>query len=413
MQSLSFITLSQNPEASKEVRDALNGTSRARVLAESRDADMLFVDTLRLRPSAVIIVLDQEAPEKDFPLIKKLNAAVPETAIITAASNASPNLILSSIRAGAREFLQLPVVPDELRTVLNHVAELCTNDQQQSQRHGRVVGVFSSKGGAGVSFLSANLAMAMSVPTLLVDLNLQAGDAASFIGVEPRYSLADFAANRNRLDDALINSLVTNHSRNLSLLAAPLEAHEADDITAQNVTEVLHLMGRRYECLVLDLPHTFDPVTVAALDVADDILLVMTLDIPGIRSTKRALKVFERLGYPRGKIRVVVNRWSKNIDVELQKVETHLDEQLIGFVPNDYPKVIESINLGQPLVQAEPSSKLTIEIKRIAALVQGNSNTSSPQPRKGLLGSVFGRSRSNNGNNLEFSAMTLTTKLAE
>ena len=411
MQSLSFITLSHNPEASKEVRDALSGTSRARVLAECQDADLLLVDTLRLRPSAVIIVLETDAADKAFSLIKKLSAAVPETAIITAASNASPNLILSSMRAGAREFLQLPVVPDELRTVLDHIAELCASESQ-SHRHGRLVGIFSSKGGAGVSFLSANLAAAMNVPTLLVDLNLQAGDAASFIGVEPRYSLADFAANRNRLDDALISSLVTSHSRNLSLLAAPLEAHEADDISAQNVSEVLHLMGRRYECLVLDLPHTFDPVTVSALDLADDILLVMTLDIPGIRSTKRALKVFERLGYPRGKIRVVVNRWSKSIDVELQKVETHLAERLIGFVPNDYPKVIESINLGQPLVQCEPTSKLTIEIKRIAALVQGNPHTNSPQPRKGLLGSVFGRSRSN-GNNLEFSAMTLSTKLAE
>jgi pilus assembly protein CpaE len=409
MQSLSFITLSQNPEASKEVRDALSGTSRARVLAECHDADLLLVDTLRLRPSAVIIVLETNAAEKAFSLIKKLSAAVPETAIITAASNASPNLILSSIRAGAREFLQLPIVADELRNVLDHVAELCSNEGQ-SHRHGRIVGVFSSKGGAGVCFFRANVAAAMKVPTLLVDLNLQAGDAASFIGVEPRYSLADFAANRNRLDDALINSLVTNHSRNLSLLAAPLEAHEADDITAQNVAEALHLMGRRYECIVLDLPHTFDPVTVGALDLADDILLVMTMDIPGIRSTKRALKVFERLGYPRGKIRVVVNRWSKSIDVELQKVETHLDEQLIGFVPNDYPKVIESINLGQPLVQSEPSSKLTIEIKRIAALVQGTTHTSSPQPRKGLLGTVFGRARNNgnNGNNVEFSAMTLS-----
>jgi MinD-like ATPase involved in chromosome partitioning or flagellar assembly len=84
-----------------------------------------------------------------------------------------------------------------------------------------------------------------------------------------------------------------------------------------------------------------------------------------------------------------------------------------SFVPNDYPKVIESINLGQPLVQAEPSSKLTIEIKRIAALVQGNTNTNTPHPRKGLLGSVFGRSRNNGNNNLELSAMTLTTKLAE
>jgi pilus assembly protein CpaE len=403
MQSLSFITLSKDPEASKEIRDALSATARARVLAESQDADALLADALRLRPSAAVIVLDTDGAEKAFTLIKKLSTAVPETAIITAASNASPTLILGSMRAGAREFLQLPIIADELRTVLDHVAELCIAESQ-SNKHGRLVGVFSSKGGTGVSFLSANLAAAMNVSTLLVDLNLQAGDAASFIGVTPKYSLADFATNRNRLDDALINSLVTNHSPNLSLLAAPLEAHEAEDITVQDVSEVLHLMGRRHECIVLDLPHTFDPVTIAALDLADDILLVMTMDIPGIRSTKRALKVFERLGYPRGKIRVVVNRWTKSVDVKLQKVEAHLAEQLIGFVPNDYPKVIESINLGQPLVQTEPSSKLTIEIKRIASLVQGHTHTSSPQPRKGLLGAVFGRPR--NTGTLELSTIT-------
>lgn len=394
MHSLSFITLSKNLEASKEIRDALSGTSRAHVLAECEDSDTMLVDVLRLRPSAAIIVLEPDSSEKAFTLIKKLSAAVPETAIITAASNASPTLILGSMRAGAREFLQLPIIADELRTVLDHVAELCATEGQ-GHRQGRLVGVFSSKGGAGVSFLSANLAAAMNVPTLLVDLNLQAGDAASFLGMTPKYSLADFAANRNRLDDALISSLVTSDSTNLSLLAAPLEAHEAEDITVQDVSEVLHLMGRRHECIVLDLPHTFDPVTIAALDLADDVLLVMTMDIPGIRSTKRALKVFERLGYPRGKIRVVVNRWSKNIDVELQKVEAHLDEQLIGFIPNDYPKVIESINLGQPLVQTESSSKLAIEIKRIASLVQGTKHPTSPQPRKGLLGAVFGRPRTN------------------
>lgn len=411
MHSLSFITLSKDAEVSKEIREALSATTRVRVLAESHDPDSLLGDALRLRPSAVLIVLDADASERAFSLIKKLSAAVPETAIITAASNASPPLILGSMRAGAREFLQLPIIADELRTVLDHVAELCTTEGQ-SHRQARLAAVFSSKGGAGVSFLSANLAAAMNVPTLLIDLNLQAGDAASFMGLDPKYSLADFAAHRDRLDDAMISSMVINHSRNLSVLAAPLEAHEAEDITVQDVSEVLHLMGRRYECIVLDLPHTFDPVTLAALDLADDILLVMTLDIPGIRSTKRALKVFERLGYPRGKIRVVVNRWSKSIDVELQKVESHLDEHLVGFVPNDYPRVIESINMGQPLVQSEPSSKLTIEIKRIASLVQrnGNSHTSSPQPRRGLLGSVFGRTR-NNGSNGSLELAT-TTDLA-
>src|SRR5207253_9042040 len=269
------------------------------------------------------------------------------------ARDSSPALILGSMRSGAREFLQLPIIADEFQTVLDRVAEFHATGQSASNNSGRFVAVFSGKGGAGVSFFATNLAAAMSVPTLLADLNLQAGDAASFLGVEARYSLADFVVNRTRLDDALISSLITPHSARLSLLAAPLEAHEVEDVTAQDVTEVLHLLGQRYECVVLDLPNTFDPVTIAALDMADDILLVMTLDIPGIRSTKRALKVFERVGYPRGKIHVVVNRWSKNIDVELQKVEAHLDEQLIGFVPNDYRKVIESINLGRPLVQAD------------------------------------------------------------
>lgn len=404
MHSLTFITSGRQLEDLKEVREALTTTRQARVLAEYQDSETLVAEVLRLRPSAVVLVLENETAEKDFSLIKKILAAVPETGIISAAQNPSPNLILGSIRAGAREFLQLPVNAEELQTVIQRVTEFCSTQEHASQKQGRVVGVFSSKGGAGVSFLSTNLAAGITVPTLLMDLNLQAGDAASFLGVNPKYSLADFATHRDRLDDALINSFITTHSANLSLLAAPLEAHEAEDISSQDVAEALHLLSRRYEFVILDLPHTFDPLTVAALDSADEILLIMTLDIPGIRSTKRALKIFERLGYPNGKIRVVVNRWSKNINVELQKVEAHLDEQLVGFIPNDYPKVMESINLGQPLVQTDPSSKLAIEIRRLAAIVTGSNGNGFPQPRKKLLGTVFSRTR--NTGMLELSTMT-------
>jgi pilus assembly protein CpaE len=336
-----------------------------------------------------VLVLNANDPESDFALIKKLAATCPETAIITAAHDSSPSLILGSIRSGAREFLQLPINADEFKTVLDRIAEF--NATVTSKRNGRTVAVFSGKGGCGVSFFAANLAAAMTVPTVLVDLNLQTGDAASFLGLDPKYSLADFVQNRTRLDDSLINSLITQHSSLLSVLAAPLEVHEAEDIKPEQVTEVLHLLGQRFQCLVLDLPHNFDPITVAALDLTDEILVLMTLDIPGIRNTRRALKVFERLGYPRAKIRVVVNRWSKNIEIKLQKVEAHLDEQLIGLVPNDYGKVINSINLGRPLVQTEPASKITLEIKRIAGLIENGSDMASPQPRKGLLGAMFGR----------------------
>jgi pilus assembly protein CpaE len=352
----------------------------------------MLADVTRLRPSAAVITVGPENSDKEFALIKQLAAACPHTAIISAARDASPALILGSMRAGAREFIQLPVIADEFRTVMDRVVDFCTDGENSSKDHGRIVAVFSGKGGAGVSFFSTNLAAAMGVPTLLVDLNLQAGDAASFLGLDTKYSLADFVHNRARLDDALMTSLVTPHSTNLAVLAAPLEAHEAEDIQPQDVSEILYLLRQRYECIVLDLPHTFDPVTVAALDLADDILVVLTLDIPGIRSTKRALKVFERLDYGRSKVHVVVNRWSKQIDVQLQKVEAHLGEQLIGFVPNDYRKVMDSINLGRPLVQEDPSSKITAEIRRIAALVSGNSHSPAPPPRK-KFGTMFSRER--------------------
>jgi len=377
-------------ESLREIKGALASTSRARFLANCDNPEQFRADVLRLRPSAAIILLETINPDKEFALIKQLVAACPETVIISAAANASPTTILGSMRSGSREFLQLPIVAEEFETVLNNIGEFSAAGA--SKRSGRTIAVFSAKGGAGVSFLGTNLAAAMGVPTLLVDLNLQAGDAASFLGVETKYSLADFVHNRARLDDALMTSLVTPHSTNLAVLAAPLEAHEAEDIKPDDVSEILHLLKQRYECLVLDLPHTFDPVTVAALDLADDILVMLTMDIPGIRAAKRALKVFDRLDYRRDRVHVVVNRWSKNIDVQLQKVEAHLGEQLIGFVPNDYRKVMDSINLGRPLVQADPSSKLTLEIKRIAALVSNNGHAAAAPPRK-KFGMMFNRER--------------------
>lgn len=385
--------MSKDPEASREIREALASSPLTRLLAESSESDQLLSDVLRLHPSAAFIVLEDNV-EKGFALIRQIAAQCPDTVVITAARDTSPAVILGSLRSGAREFIQLPIIVDEFHTVLERVSEFAASNSAL-KKSGRMIAVFSGKGGTGVSFFAANLAAAMNVPTLLADLNLQAGDAATFLGLNPKYSMADFVVNRTRLDEALMNSLITTHSTRLSLLAAPLEAHEVEDIKPQDVTEILHLLGQKFDSIVLDMPNAFDPVTIAALDMADDILLLMTLDIPGIRSTKRALKVFERLGYPRAKVHVVVNRWSKNIEVELQKVEAHLDERLIGFVPNDYRKVMESINLGRPLVQTDPTSKLTVEIKRIAALVLGGNYTRTQTPKR-LLGSVFGRHPSRN-----------------
>src|SRR3989454_8275993 len=145
-------------------------------------------------------------------------------------------------------------------------------------------------------------------------------------------------------------------------------------------------MRESYEYVVVDPQHTFDSITLAALDQCDDIVLVLTLDIPAIRSAQRSLEIFDRLGYPRQKVRVVVNRWSKQIDLDLRQVEKFLGEPVVGFIPSDYQTTVTSINLGQPLVHSDSSSRIALEINRITRAIVGEPlRVSEAQPKGGRL----------------------------
>ena len=391
---LTFVILSTSLDNFKEIRGALSSDGRARLLAGGDDVEQLYAEIVRLRPSAAVITLAAN-PDQALTLIEQLAVECPQTAIISAARDASPDLILRSMRAGAREFLRLPVINEEFKTVLDRTAEFCARHTEAPKKKGRMIAVFSSKGGCGTSFLATNLAAATNAPTVLADLNLQAGDLPLFLGVEPKYSISDLVENRARLDDELAARYVTPYSSNLALLAAPREADSADEVEPEHVFEVLERLRENYAYVVLDPQHTFDSITLAALDQADTIVLVLTLDIPAIRSAQRSLEIFDRLGYPRQKVRIIVNRWSKQIDLDLQQVERFLGEKVTGFVSSDYQTAVTSINLGQPLVLSDESSKIAVEIRRIAATITGDQAQAidhEPQ-RRSLWNSIFRRER--------------------
>jgi pilus assembly protein CpaE len=403
-QPITIVVLSTGLDNFKEIRTALSAEARVQLLAGGNDAEQLHEEIVRLKPNAALITLGANA-EQAIKLIQRLTSEVPKTALIAAANDAAPDLLLQSLRAGAREFLKLPINTDELKMVLDRVAEFSAGQVDTPKKKGRMVAVFSSKGGCGTSFIATNLAVATNAQTVVVDLNLQAGDLPLFLGVEPKYSFADMAENRSRLDTSLIKSFVTPYSSKLALLAAPREADSADEIEPEHVFEVLQRLRESYEYVVLDPQHTFDSITLAALDQSDEIVLVLTLDIPAIRSTQRALEIFDRLGYPRKKIRILVNRWSKQIDLDLRQVEKFLGEPVIGFVPSDYQTAVTSINLGQPLVQSDPNSRIALEIKRVAKIIAGGEITVSeePQPRRTLWNSLFKREQQQNQFELQVS----------
>jgi pilus assembly protein CpaE len=391
MNPLTFIILSDGLDSLKELRGALSCREDARLLVAGDDAEQVFPEILRLKPDALLVALGAQ-PEAGLKFVERVSAECPRTGVICASRDASPDLILRSLRAGARDFLRLPVNAEEFRTVLERTGEFCASLVAAPKKRGRVVSVFSSKGGCGTSFVATNLAAATQAQTVLVDLNLQAGDLALFLGVEPKFSIADLVENRARCDDSLLKSYLASHNSALSLLAAPREADLADDIEPEHIFEVIEILRERFEYVVIDPQHTFDAITLAALDQSDEIVLVLTLDIPAIRSTQRALQIFDRLGYPRHKVRIVVNRWSKQIELDIKTVERYLGERVVGYIESDYNTAVNSINLGQPLVESDPSSRIATEIRRIAAGITGASlPANASASRRSVWQSIFGR----------------------
>src|SRR5215207_4877501 len=377
--NLTFILLCKDQGDTREITRAFSSYPGASLLMTTDDSEQAVAETVRLRPSAVVINFALLG-DLGLKLVQRIVAECPKTAVICASREASPDLILRSLRVGARDFIRLPILDEELSTVMDRTSEFSAGQtDSEVKKRGRAIAVFSSKGGCGCSLIATNLAMLQTTSTVLMDLNLQSGDLELMLGVRPKFSLADVVDNRDRLDDALLTSYLTPRSKNVSLLAAPLKAESAEDIEPRHIYEVMELLRRRFDTLIIDTPHSFDAVTISALDHAGQILMVLTLEIHAIRSTRRALEIFDRLGYPRKKIRLVVNRWSKHVELDQKQVEDFLGERVVGYVQSDYRAAVNSINLGQPMVESAPTSRVTTDLRNIAMkLFDGNIDQPAP-----------------------------------
>jgi pilus assembly protein CpaE len=178
----------------------------------------------------------------------------------------------------------------------------------------------------------------------------------------------------------------------LGLLAAPTEIGRDEDIKVEHVTRTISLLRAQADYLIIDPPRMLNEITIAALDAADELLLLLTLDIPAIRSAKRALDIFTRLGYDRQRIKVVVNRYTKTPEFDLKQVEKVLEGPVYATLANDYQAAISSINVGEPLVQAkaQAQARLVQDFTALAGRLTGARRTHDEAPHNGKRSSRGG-----------------------
>jgi len=234
---------------------------------------------------------------------------------------------------------------------------------------GRLITVFSAKGGAGKTTVSTNLAAALADGgrrnVCLVDLDLAFGDVAIALQLFPAHTLSDAVSMSDSLDETAVAALLTPHSPGLTTLVAPVEPGAADTIPAALIGRVLRLLRQMFQFVVVDTPPAFTDHVLAAFDESDYVALLATLDIPALKNLKLTLETLDLLNYPRDRWRVVLNRADSKVGLQLNEVEKTLRVPIAVQIPSSR-SVPASINRGVPIVLDEPGHPVSQAIKQFA-----------------------------------------------
>ncbi|HVX98117.1 MAG TPA: AAA family ATPase [Polyangia bacterium] len=347
-------------------------------------AELIADEYRRLNPGAAIVVVSAQTPQR-FGLIYNVVAA--SGVVIVVSPTKDPELILRSMRAGAREFV-LESDHEELKLAVRSQAQVT----EQVDGNGAVITIFGAKGGVGCTTIGCNLAGALQAAgarVCIIDLDFHLGDVLSFMDVAGNYSITDLLQNMSRLDRELLENSMMRHPSGVNVLAQSGKMEEAEQIKGTDIGNLLNFLRKHYNYVLLDGVKGFDEISLAALDGSQHVLMVLTQDVPAVRNGQRCLELFGRLGYDQTKVKLILNRYQKSSKITLKVVADTLKVPVSHAIANDFVSVIDAINRGLLLRDAAPRARLTQDIQGLTALVAGSRRDQAP--RKSFLGGLFGK----------------------
>lgn len=354
------------------------------------------IDILRKhRPEMAIIGLGA-APEPQIESLSAISRDFPSLYLVALSDRSDSDLILRTMRAGAHDFLIKPAREIDLRAAADKASKVRTARKETEGRGGKILSVFSNKGGNGTTTIVVNLADALARLTgkkvAVVDLVLAHGDVTLFFNVNPSYSILDLARNVEKADYDFLHTLLVRHSSGVYVLANPPTIEDAELISASQVRDVLSALRSMFDYIVVDTPHQFDDRTLTALEMSDTILLVSLLNLPSLKNTQKCLELFGRIGLRDERLRLVLSRYLPNDEIPAESIEGILNIPVFFSVPNDYPTVISSVNRGKLLSEIAPDKEVSRSFDRLAQVLEGVAPAqAAPERKKGLIESIFGK----------------------
>ena len=364
--------------------------SNSHVVSSLEELKRLLTDS----PDEYAIVLGPAVDlEAAASLADTLRVTRPTVSVILIRRRVDTSVLAEALRSGMRE------VVDErdltgLGAAVSRAGQVWLALNGAAANHldgeqGRLVTVFSPKGGVGKTTLAVNLALALTEggakKVCVVDLDLAFGDVAITLQIFPARTIADAVHLESGLDFPVLEPLLTIYRDQLAALVAPVQPDAKDSIPASLVGRILHLLKLHFDYVVVDTSPAFDEFVLAAFDETDDLLLVTTLDVPTLKNVKVAVETLDLLNFPRPRRHLVLNRADDKVGLTADKVESTLGMSIAAAIPTS-SQVAHATNSGEPIISAQPKHNVSQAITKLARSLAAPTSVSDTTVLRGSRG---------------------------
>jgi len=336
-----------------------------------------------------VVIMDINMPDMDgISATEAMLRDVPFAQIVMLSVQSDADYVRKAMRAGARDFIAKPPSGDELISTIRSLSAFAKEQKEKLgqpapqamssvpgigytgplRSQGKIITVYSAKGGVGCSMLATNIAVGLDTvdtPTVLVDAALQFGDIAVSLNLQAKTSFIDLASRANELESDVVEEVLLRHQTGLRVLAAPIRPEMADEVNADEVRDVLQFLKEDFVYVIVDTSSTMDDITLAVLDVTDLLVVVATPEIPSIKDARLLFDLLGILEFPKENIFFVLNKMDRKSGISAEAVAENLKCSVSGMIPLDDKTVSASINKGVPLLlsdKSQPSGKSIFEL---------------------------------------------------
>jgi pilus assembly protein CpaE len=394
-----LVIISPDPAAAETLRSSVGPD--AEIVASVDTARRYLAENLDVDVAVIGSAIDLDPA---LALAEAMRVTRPELGVILVRRRVDTAVLTEALRSGMREVIaerDMSALGDAVRRArgiaraMRAQGGVAGGGDEEHRPLGRVITVFSAKGGCGKTTISTNLAAAIADngrrSVCVLDLDLAFGDVAIALQLFPAHTLADAVPIADTLDATAVEALLTPHSPGLTTLVAPVEPGAADIPTPVVVT-VLRILREMFQYVVVDTPPAFTDHVLAAFDESDVLALLATMDIPALKNLKLSLETLDLLNYPRDKWRIVLNRADAKVGLAMSEVEKTLRVPISAEIPSSRD-VPASVNRGVPIVLEAPNHPVSTAIKQFAerhVVSASVASSSIPKPlrddrRGGLL----------------------------